>query len=380
MKKLETVFILLCALLVLPDNCIGRTFEVKFDTLYVDTYDPELHKEDHIFMKVPYGGAKIYNPGEYWKVRNIFIERVVLVTALFPHEEGWKELNKKRLAALNHLAPELFENPQIQWTLVIQEEFDNSGQVYNLWHGFALQIRWHEPAVDGGSAERLARIVKGESELKDSSLIKILDRNKHLWNNSVIVSDLTGSMSPYISQLLVWLRLNESEGTFTHLLFFNDGDDKMTSEKEIGSTGGLYSTPNLGWEHNLDVALESLDGGYGGDGPENDIEALLRGIDDCPSCTDVILVADNFSAVRDLELMRSLDKPIHVVLCGSYLSTGSFVANTEYLDLARKTGGTVHTIEEDIERFMAMKEGDEIEIDGAIYVIKGGKFVSVTRG
>jgi hypothetical protein len=187
-------------------------------------------------------------------------------------------------------------------------------------------------------------------------------------------------MSPYISQLLVWLRLNESEGTFTHLLFFNDGDDKMTSEKEIGSTGGLYSTPNLGWEHNLDVALESLDGGYGGDGPENDIEALLRGIDDCPSCTDVILVADNFSAVRDMELMRRLGKPIHVVLCGSYISSGSFVANTEYLDLARDTKGSIHTIEEDIERFMALKEGDEIEIDGKIYVIRDGKFEVSARG
>jgi hypothetical protein len=49
--------------------------------------------------------------------------------------------------------------------------------------------------------------------------------------------------------------------------------------------------------------------------------------------------------------------------------------NPQYLDLARKTGGTVHTIEDDIADLASKKDGDILNFAGNKYVLRSGKFV-----
>jgi hypothetical protein len=380
MKKLETVFSLLCSTVFFTASLQAQNVNLKvdWDTVYVDKYELADHP-NHIFMRVPYGGYKIYNPGEYWKVRDVFVTRVVLVTAMYPETEEFKWVNEKRVAALHRLAPELFDDPQIEFTIILQEDFDNAGEVYNLWHGFALEFR-AGVASGGWDSKSLEKIVTGEVAPADSSLLRVLDRNKDLWHNSLIVSDLTGSMTPYIGQLLLWLRLNETAGTFDHLVFFNDGDDKLSEDKVIGHTGGIYSMPNVGWQPMLELAKATILGGCGGECEENDVEALLAGLSACPSCQDIILVADNFSPVRDLELWKSLGRPIRIVLCGSLFSEGRCSINEEYLNLAFWTGGSVHFIEEDIDMLLSLTEGEEIDFQGRLYVVKKGALVPVSRG
>ncbi len=205
----------------------------------------------------------------------------------------------------------------------------------------------------------------------DSVVEKVLTRNK--WNNMMVCADVTGSMSPYVVQLLVWLKLNANNQSLKYFVAFNDGDNKQDKKKKIGKTGGIYSTPSWQYKDVAKTVYTGVKNGNGGDTPENDIEALLFGQDFCNNCSNFILIADNNAPVKDLALLHKMSKPVKVILCGV-----SIFINTDYLNIARKTGGSIHTIEADITHLALMKEGEIFEFKGRQYKIKGGSFVDIT--
>lgn len=53
---------------------------------------------------------------------------------------------------------------------------------------------------------------------------------------------------------------------------------------------------------------------------ENDLEALLEAKKYMDDNWELILIADNYSPVRDIELLEKLDIPVHVILCGQDVS------------------------------------------------------------
>lgn len=112
----------------------------------------------------------------------------------------------------------------------------------------------------------------------------------------------------------------------------------------------------------------------GGDTPENNIEAVLKGIENCPDCEEIIMIGDNFATPRDLSLLSDVGKPIRLILCGT-----SVGINTVYLDMVRKNKGSLHTIEEDIVNLMDLNEGSEITIGGKLYKIEKRQFVPIIK-
>lgn len=64
-----------------------------------------------------------------------------------------------------------------------------------------------------------------------------------------------------------------------YFVFFNDGDDKINSTKVVGSTGGIYSMVANNLNQVLATMQTAIENGNGGDLPENDIEAILHGIE-----------------------------------------------------------------------------------------------------
>jgi hypothetical protein len=86
-------------------------------------------------------------------------------------------------------------------------------------------------------------------------------------------------------------------------------------------------------------------------------------------CQNNILIADNWSNIKDYSLMKFVNKPIKIILCGAFLGV-----NTQYLDLAKATGGSIHTIEEDLTELSALNEGEILKILGKKYIIEKGKF------
>jgi hypothetical protein len=202
----------------------------------------------------------------------------------------------------------------------------------------------------------------------DSTVLKVFGRMQ--WNNMLVVADVTASMYAYTGQILLWLKLHEDERRIKAFTFFNDGDDKDEDAKIMGNTGGIYNTSSSVFEVVEQLVYKVMGNGNGGGIPENNIEALLKGLSDCNECQHIIMIADNASRVSDMSLLQQLHHPVHIILCGVHDKV-----NTDYLDIARSTGGSVHTAEQDLQLSVEMKEGTTISIHGNSFVIHNGKFI-----
>ncbi|UTW61212.1 leucine-rich repeat domain-containing protein [bacterium SCSIO 12741] len=178
----------------------------------------------------------------------------------------------------------------------------------------------------------------------DPTVSSVLDRNKQ-WKDVLVVADWTGSMYGYGAQVLEWHLDHLDESGVENLVLFNDGDKKQTGDKEMGSTGGIYSEKADNVKRLFNLYKLVMAKGSGGDIPENDIEALLTGINRFPESGDVVLIADNYACVRDLKLLPRIDRPVHVILCGYNPMVG---VNPQYMEIAFRTGGSIHTLEKDI--------------------------------
>ncbi len=313
-----------------------------------------------------------------------------LVYTDFPKGRDFKPLNQKRWKELLSLVPDLRFDPEFDFRLISQTDCNSKEEAKELFHGFVIHYlpgdgftERHEGAKN--ALRQLVDLYAGkvdtdsmEMVVIDSTVMKVMDRND--WSDMLITADLTGSMAPYTAQLLIWLNLNLTDGKIKHFMFFNDGDTAPDHTKVVGETGGLYEVGTMDYERVLSKAAETMARGNGSDLQENDIEALLAGIKSCPDCKDIILVADNNSPVRDIELMKDLGVPIRVILCGfSPFNPWGGGANPQYLNLAKETGGSVHTMEDDLLRLAELNEGESVEIFGRQYVIKNGRFVEVSR-
>lgn len=203
------------------------------------------------------------------------------------------------------------------------------------------------------------------------SIIKVLSRNEK-WNNKVMVVDVTGSMTPYIGQYLLWLKMNFNKDENQQFVFFNDGNDniKRSANKEIGNTGGIYYAYNqFGFKKITQTINKAMINGNGGDCPENNIEALIAAENRNSKSENIIMVADNFATPRDMKLISQLSKPVKIILCGVENNR----INPAYLTIAYSTGGSIHTMESDIKEICKNKEGEEFTLFNKKYVIRKGE-------
>lgn len=200
-------------------------------------------------------------------------------------------------------------------------------------------------------------------------VFNVLKRNSK-WNNKLIVADLTGSMYPYAQQISTWLKLHFlKDSTNQHFSFFNDGDKKRDENKKIGATGGVYYCKAKNVDELVSTMEMVIKKGQGGDAPENVVEGILFGLNKCSKVENVILIADNWADVRDINLLPRIKVPIRVILCGVY---EGMAINEDYLNIAYKTKGSVHTIEQDITELINQGKGKKFTINGVDYIIKNG--------
>lgn len=234
------------------------------------------------------------------------------------------------------------------------------------------ELRWEEikkefgeyvKKDDGASSFDYAQLVN------NNEVSSVLNRNKQ-WKNKLIILDVTGSMGPYNDIVEKWYKLNYTTKDPIQFVLFNDGDNRPDSTKIIGKTGGIHYCKYCNIKTFTDSLKYARLSGNGGDPAENDLEAIIAAINNCSNYTDIILVADNLSPVKDIELLHLINKPIKIILCG----TNSFI-NTEYLDIAYHTNGSIHTIEEDIVNISSTIEGAKIKVLNNYFILTNGKFV-----
>lgn len=207
------------------------------------------------------------------------------------------------------------------------------------------------------------------NKIPDSSVLKILDRTQ--WQKATIVADVTGSMYKYTAQVLLWIKANPIGSLAKNFVFFNDGDNMPDKDKKLGNTGGIYSRSCNSYAEVETLMKTTMLKGGGGDYPENNIEALLKSEKDFPTAEYQVMIADNWAAIKDKALWQNLTKPVRIVVCGAT----EFNVNIDYLNLARKTKGSVHLMESDLYNLAALKEGEILKIGKNSFVVKNGMFV-----
>lgn len=373
MKRINILSIIII-ILALYQSSKAQIFNVEIivDEDSVPRYQSNLRNKNQIRLKMNYGSYLINNPWMVRRLKNNAIRKISLIYTDFPKDMDLVMLTKKRLASLYLLLPEVFDNPLIEWEFIRQTACKNLSQAQSMYHGYVIS---YAPAPSRSSVKKeteyMRDVLEGKEELKDSTILNVLERNEN-WNNLLVVADLTGSMSPYAVQLLVWLKLTIKNKRAKYFVFFNDGDAKMSSEKKIGKTGGIYSVEGNSLDTVFNKMIEVMQNGFGGDLPENNMEAILYGINKYDNYDGIVLIADNIATPRDIELTSEINKPVKIILCGAFNKI-----NPVYLDIARKTRGSVHTMEEDILDLMKLNEGEEITINNQTFKIVDGKFVAV---
>ncbi|TND08420.1 MAG: hypothetical protein FD123_2216 [Bacteroidetes bacterium] len=228
-------------------------------------------------------------------------------------------------------------------------------------------------SVKEGRKRELDDYVSGRKKFSNDVVTRVLGRNKQ-WTDKLILCDLTGSMAPYASQLEVWYKMNAKLEQKAQFVFFNDGDNKDDRQKIIGETGGIYYTPALPIDELAGFMATVAGKGNGGDCPENNMEALIKGVKMAKPFREIIMIVDNNAAVKDIALLGKFNMPVHIILCGS----GGYAA-PDYLRIAWKTKGSVHTIEDDIVKIAKMLDGQEITIDGKTYKLMKGEFIPIKK-
>ncbi len=246
---------------------------------------------------------------------------------------------------------------KLHTTVVVTEMHDDGYKVKHTW-----QLNEHKQEL------HTTGVFDVDPNFYDSVFTVVMRRNN--FQSMVLVCDVTGSMSPYTAQIFAWISTGISGGKYFAFVFFNDGDKKTTDQKTIGKTGGFYGIQTMRFDSVYMEAKEAMTNGDGGDLMENPVEASIWAIKKYNPAGDVVLVADNYSTPRDLELYKKLNRPVHIVLCGAM--TG---INPDYLFLARQTHGSIHTMTDDIYGLDKMKDGDVVKIGERHYELRGEKFV-----
>ena len=241
---------------------------------------------------------------------------------------------------------------------------------YRVWYDTIFRkVKVPYYVVNKNAMAYLKKMFSFETSSFDTTVMAVLNRNKQ-WKDILFACDVTGSMSPYSAQLLIWNKLNFNARRAKYFTFFNDGDNTPDRKKRIGRTGGIYHTEASSVEDIEHTAQTAMTNGGGGDAPENDIEALLAAIEKCPDAGEVVLIADNLAPIKDIELLSKIKIPVHVILCG----TQGGALNSEYIQLAYQTKGSIHTIESDLKDLYKLNEGAAFKLGKNNYILKNGKF------
>ena len=339
---------------------------------------------DVIVLNMIYGDSYVISEVDKQLLKKVDVQMIDLVFSDFPKGEDLKQLNLNRIKVIERLRKSLVSDINIRWRVIRQIDCKNEGEAKTLFHGIVIHykpIQTEEDrlreidAISGYLPEesKIKDIKKIRSSLLDSTIFKVIERKKE-WNDVAVIADLTGSMAPYSSQLVLWFKLKENDKRIKDLVFFNDGDMASDDMKVVGKTGGIYHEKAINYSQIRELAIKTITNGSGGDTPENNIEALLFAIKEAPNAKEFVMVADNTADVKDISLLNKVTKPVHIILCGI-----NYGINPQYLTIARKTGGSVHTIEKDLENLILKNEGEKFEFMGEYFMIKRGEVLKIDR-
>ncbi|MEO0898715.1 MAG: hypothetical protein AAFY71_20050 [Bacteroidota bacterium] len=353
--KYSAIFTILIVLFVVPsfaddddDRFLYRN--LAFRKIEVHEYAfPQMTPQ--VILDMAYAEDEIFNIEDWLKRKDQVVAfEIDLVFTLYPKNiQQWRtnyyELLNNRMEALFQIDSSL-NSTSIKWNMILQTEPQDEETAKDYFHGFVIKYRPKNVKIvnEVRTPSELKALISGKATIKDSTVYKVMERHPD-WGNMLVVMDWTGSMYKYGAQLVLWHKLNmvANHSEVKHFVFFNDGNKKKAWQKAIGKTGGVYQAKSGELEELINTMQYVMKKGNGGDREENDLEALLTGIQYLEGYDEVILIADNKSDVRDIKLLEKIDVPVHIILCDVY---GKI--HPHYLKIAKQTGGSIHTLKKDL--------------------------------
>lgn len=347
----------LIALLLLftVDGWAQSADQLYFRASYRDVEQVEFDSTKQFFtLSMDYGEYEIKLLPQANEIERLQIDSVQLVYTNHPKDFDFSQLNTNRIKAFTEWFDGAIDDPIIRWRIIRQTKGENKEEFEAMFHGIVVYYSKH-PRKEKTPEEELKRkqnidrkfehLVKKKLHVEDSIVhvaSDVFEKNRDNWNKVVVISDWTGSMYPYTLDLLSWLMKERAQDQVIGFVFFNDGDTKMTPQKKIGETGGIYAIHNSKVMPVFNLMAKVKRNGDGGDLPENDIEAILKAQIEFKEANTILLIADNYSIVRDLTLLPSLKKPINIILNRADLDTkGNPIVLKDYIDIALYTGGGI---------------------------------------
>lgn len=377
---------------------------------------------NQIYLTTPFAKPFFIDAKQKKLIHEKVILKIELVYTRFRSSTTFnqQQLNNNRLKKLQQLLPHLFDAPLWDFELLEQTNGNSRVECNQMFHGFILTYRpsssQNTLLQEANYVNKLVDLLKKNDSLtndstpkemfikthydpkwgyihdtnyidnkipmpsppdffynqqlfNDSTVLNAFARNSD-WKNFIVVTDVTGSMSPYSSQVFVWLKHQATNDQAKFFVFFNDGDTKASSRKKPLNTKGIYTSKNKGIDEVTKAAVKCmLNGSGGGENLENDVEAIIEGTKYYTNADAIILIADNLESMRDYDFIDKINKPVHVILCGA-----DYRINIQYLDLAKQTKGSVHTKYSDVLDLDQVKNGQEITIDDKTYRYENNRF------
>lgn len=363
-----TVLLLITAHSAISQVSIRETIRFR-DTIKVEKYRiPEFGFKSMKVNMQP-GKHHILNPEDVEFLSKQTIVQVDLVYSNYPKDADLSQLNRKRILELNILLPEAFGS-MVKWNLVQQTGIKSASDMNNYYHGFVVFYRPMPTLEEENKA--ILSVVNQKTKSEDSTLLKVFARQPK-WKNMLVVTDVTGSMSPYTAQILLWIKANSTMNTFKQIVFFNDNEENSNDQSAKLDTSGIWSIETTNSDKVVNLALKAM---ANGNHIENNLEAICYAIKKFPeNKANVVMIADNWENPCDMKLLEFLKKqkiPVRIVICGV-----TDRLNTSYLEIAFATGGSVHTMEEDLKDIATLGEGKTIKIGNMTFKMQGGKFIQL---
>ena len=369
------------SLRIVSNKGVKHLFPKAPKVYFTDQY--QIKDTNTVYLKMNYGSAEILNPKSLInEIRDKRPRVVDLVMTLYPSdlenwEEDYKELISERLASLEDLDSAFSMDRSIKWNLIIQDEDQSLCKAKKRIHG--VVIHYSPLKSDFQKAKYNQTLRKMEThysaQVEGKRMFEVVKRNKENWKNMLVITDCSGSMAPYGSEVLLWHLLRTDKDDVSKFAFFNDGEKESI---EIGNAGGIHFTSIKDYRKITRAIKYYTELGYdkNNDHPENDLEAIIKSVNSSYSHQDVVVIVDNNSPVRDMELLNKINYPVRIVLCGVEKKED---IHPDYIKLAFHSKGSLHTVEDDIDQFMKNKEGEIVMINKVKYRVEEDELVQVSK-
>ncbi len=191
------------------------------------------------------------------------------------------------------------------------------------------------------------------------------------WSKKMaVVADVTGSMSPYSTQVMLWLKNRPEVLLNGRFAFFNDGDAKPDMLKRIGSSGGIHFASTTNYDSVYLTMDRTMRAGTGGDIPENNLEAVLETLKRWPDTDTVLMIADNEASVKDMSLLKNIKKPVSVMLCGA-----ASKIHKDYIEITKVTGGRLFVLSTELSEMKKWQNGTEVPLRGGKFEYRNGELI-----